>query len=85
MGNKKTTQIAAIIALLAIVGSVVGTGILVIVETFTADTQQQSMTQEELNELLKMYSWSLNQSDETVSLSWETISFSGETLPENKE
>lgn len=80
MGNKKSTKIAALIALIAIFGSVVGTGILVLVETLTASPQQQTLSQEQLNELLKTYSGSLSSSGETQTTSWVTISLSGETL-----
>lgn len=80
MGNKKSTKIAALIALIAILGSVVGTGILVLVETFTGSAQQQTMTQDELNELLKTYSGSLSASWETQTISGETLSVSWETL-----
>lgn len=80
MGNKKSTKIAALIALIAIFGSVVGTGILVLVETLTSSPQQQTLSQEQLNELLKTYSGSLSASWETQTTSWVTLSVSGETL-----
>lgn len=80
MTNKKSTKIAAMIALIAIFGSVVGTGVLVLVETLTGSTQQQTLSPDELNELLKTYSGSLSSSGETQTTSWVTISLSGETL-----
>lgn len=55
MTKKKGTKIAAIIALIAILGSVVGTWILVIFETLSdgSQTTQKELSQEELNELFK--------------------------------
>lgn len=56
MSSKKGTKIAAIIALVAILGSVVGTGALVIFETLSGGSQpqqQKELSQEELNELFK--------------------------------
>lgn len=70
MTNKKTTKITAIIALIAIFGSIIWTWLLIIFETyFSWKTKQNSLSQHELNELLNNYSWSLN-------LSWTGINTS---------
>lgn len=55
MTKKKGTKIAAMIALIAILGSVVGTGALVIFETLSGgnQTEQKQLSQEELNNLFK--------------------------------
>lgn len=61
--NKKTTKIAALVALIAILGSVIWTWVLIIVETYFSKTKtENNLTQEQLNELLKNYSWSLSNS-----------------------
>lgn len=61
MTKKKTTKLAAVIALVAIFGSIIWTWLLIIFETyFSSNNKQDSLSQTELNELLKNYSWSLN-------------------------
>lgn len=61
MTKKKTTKLAAVIALVAIFGSIIWTWLLIIFETyFSSNNKQDSLSKTELNELLKNYSWSLN-------------------------
>lgn len=72
MTKKKTTKLAALIALLAIFGSIVWTWVLIIFETyFSSNTTKKSLSQTEINELLKNYSWSLTSSwNELNSNTW---------------
>jgi len=69
MVKKKVTKIAAIIALIAMFGSIIWTWILIIFETYFSSNKQDFLSQNELNELLKNYSWSLT-SSWTFSWSW---------------
>lgn len=63
MWNKKTTKMAALVALIAIFGSVIWTGVLVIFETLSSSKQEQkTLSQEQINTLLKSYSGTLNNS-----------------------
>lgn len=56
-------KFAAIVALIAIVSSVIWTWVLVIYETFNSSpNSESSLTQEQLQELLKNYSGSLSNS-----------------------
>lgn len=75
MWNKKTTQIAAFIALIAIFGSVIWTWVLVIFETLSGSKQaQKTLSQEQINELLQTYSWTLNNSGIMNQNTWITSS-----------
>ena len=59
--KKKSTQIAAFIALFAILWSVFWTWAMIIFETFTWKTnQEQSLSQEELSKLFQTLSWTTN-------------------------
>jgi predicted PurR-regulated permease PerM len=61
-------KFAAIVALIAIVSSVIWTGILVIYETLNSSpNSENSLTQEQLQELLNAYSWSLSNSWTEIS------------------
>jgi len=62
-------QITAIIALIAIIMSVVWTWILLIYESLNPSTKKQEITQDELQNLLKKYS-SWNTISWTLSNSW---------------
>lgn len=53
-----TAKIAAIIALIAIVSSIIWTWILIIYETYFSKTDN-NLTQEQLQELVNSYSWAL--------------------------
>lgn len=69
MANNKTARITAFIALVAIFGSVIWTGAMIIYEslTWTAETSQTTQaSQEQLNEILK------NLSKSWATSSWET-------------
>lgn len=81
MTKKKTTKIAAIIALLAIFSSIVWTWLLIIFETyFSSNNKQDFLSQNKLNELLKKYSWSLNSTwVEINSNSWDVINLTWTT------
>jgi len=59
-----TTKIAALIALIAIFGSIIWTWILIIYETYFSSnsTNKNNLTQEQLQEILKSSSWSLTSS-----------------------
>jgi len=67
MKKNKWARITAIIALIAIVASIIWTWVLIIYETVYWPNNQQ-ISQEELNKLLEQYnnSWS--------NLSWSTLS-----------
>lgn len=61
-------KFAAIVALIAIVSSVIWTGVLVIYETLNSSpNSENSLTQEQLQELLNAYSWSLSNSWTEIS------------------
>lgn len=64
--KKKTTQIAAIIALFAIIISIVWTGILVVVSSWN----NANAPTFDVEELIKSYSWNLDTSTGTT-FSWE--------------
>jgi len=76
---KKTswTKIMAILALFWILISIIWTWALIIYDIYTWWTnnwnQQQEITKEQLNALLKAYSWSLTSSWITVVNSWTVI------------
>lgn len=71
MWNKKTTKMAALVALIAIFGSVIWTGVLVIFETLSNPKQEQkTLSQEQINELLKSYSGALNNSGMINTNTW---------------
>lgn len=69
-------KFAAIVALIAIVSSVIWTWVLVIYETLNSSpNSENSLTQEQLQELLNTYSWSLSNSWEILeenTLTWTT-------------
>ncbi len=67
-----TAKIAAIVALIAIIWSIIGTGVLVIYQSyFSSPNSETSLTQEQLQELLNSFSWSTS--------SWELIENTDET------
>jgi len=68
-----TAKIAAIVALIAIIWSIIGTGVLVIYQSyFSSPNSEASLTQEQLQELLNSFSWS-------TTSSWELIENTDET------
>ncbi len=82
MARKNTTaKIAAIIALIAIFSSVIWTWVLVIFETyFSNNSQNTTLDNEALEELLKNYSWSTSSTWITITSSWTVTSLSWNTL-----
>lgn len=79
MPRKNTTaKIAAIIALIAIIWSIVSTWALVIYESyFWSPNSETSLTQEQLQELLQSFSWTTSASGVTQEI------WSGELLNED--
>lgn len=65
------SKLTAIIALLAIVASVVWTWVLMIYESL--NPPKQEITQKQIQELLKNYSWSLDSTWITLDSSWILI------------
>ena len=58
MSNKKTTKIAALIALIVIVSSVVWTWILVMFESYSSNNKKENkFNQQELEQLFKTLTW----------------------------
>lgn len=73
--TKKSTKIAASIALFAILWSVFWTGILIVFQTLNAPTSnKQELTQEQINELFKTVSWATNTWSENI-LTWKTLTW----------
>lgn len=70
--NRKglTTKIVAIIWLLAIVVSIIWTWLLIIFSP--QETQAPELTQEELQEILNSYSWTINTQTWTLENPWIT-------------
>lgn len=76
--TKRNTKakIAAIIALIAIISSVIWTWVLVIMESyFASPNSETSLTQEQLQELLNSYSWTTSTWSETTS-TWINLEIS---------
>lgn len=74
MNRNKWAKLTAIIALLAIIASIIWTWVLIIYETVYWPNNQQ-ISQEELNKLLEQYnnSWATLSG---ITLSWSTLSWS---------
>lgn len=87
MPRKNTTaKVAAIVALIAIIGSILSTWVLVIYESyFSSPNAESSLTSEQLQQFLNSFSWSNSQSWELSieTLSWETLSWA--VWPINKK
>lgn len=81
-----TTKVAAIIALIAIVGSILSTGVLVIYESyFSSPNAESSLTPDQLQEFLNSFSGSNTQSGWLLDESASWVTLSGAILPENTQ
>lgn len=87
MARKNTTaKVAAIIALIAIVGSILSTGVLVIYESyFSSPNAESSLTPDQLQEFLNSFSGANSQSGVVLDESASWITLSGAVVPENNQ